>query len=143
MCLPVVCSVCRNYAQLVGWLTTLNTQGAKDYVARVMPRLQNYRNKLAAHFARTDPRRDNEADMAASLLTQVVYVKGRLLAGALTPVLEDTGVTTDCSWSLTVAHQGFRRRFWPEGVPKAHQAIRVPPGESEFHTNYSHLLENE
>jgi hypothetical protein len=132
-----------NYALLVGWLTTLHAKSAKDCVARVMPRLVNCRNKLAAHFAMTDPRGDNEADTAASLLTQVVYAKGRLFAGALTPVLEGTGVTTDCSWSLTLAHELLRRRFWPEGVPKAHQAIRVPPGESRFHVNYSHLLENE
>src|SRR5258708_29932108 len=40
-----------NYAQLVGWLATKNTRSAKDYVRKVIPRLLNYRNKVAAHFA--------------------------------------------------------------------------------------------
>ena len=48
-------------------------------------RLLQYRNKVAAHFALTDPRRDNEADLAASVMTQVVYARGRLCQAALIP----------------------------------------------------------
>lgn len=35
-------------------------------MTRVMPRLSQYRNKVAAHFALADPRRDNKAGLAAS-----------------------------------------------------------------------------
>ena len=56
-----------NYAQLVGWLATHNPEAAKDYMKKVMPRVSQFRNKVAAHFAITDPRRDNEADLAASV----------------------------------------------------------------------------
>ena len=52
-----------NDAQLVGWLATHNPEAAKDYMKKVMPRVSQFRNKVAAHFAITDPRRDNEVDL--------------------------------------------------------------------------------
>ena len=67
-----------DHAQLVGWLSTDRPEAAKQYTNRVLPRLLQYRNKVAAPFALTDPRRDNEADLAASVMTQVVYARGRL-----------------------------------------------------------------
>ena len=66
-----------NYAQLVGWLETRNPEAAKNYVARNLPRLLSYRNKVAAHFALTAPRGDNEADLAPSAMTHISYVGGR------------------------------------------------------------------
>ena len=104
---------------------------AKQYVARVMPRVVQYRNKVAAHFAITEPRRDNEADLAASVMTQVVYAKGRLCAAALTPVLgtgpQEVNVTRDVSWSLTLTHERLVPRYWPSGPPRGYQALLVPP----------------
>jgi hypothetical protein len=120
-----------NYAQLVGWLAAGNPDGAKKYVKRVMPRLVEYRNKVAAHFALTDPRRDNEADLAASVMTQVVYAHGRLCAAALTTVVtagnQEMTASRDLSWSLTLAHERLLPRYWPGGPPKAYQALEVSP----------------
>ena len=120
-----------NYAQLVGFLATQDPAAAKEYVKRVMPRLARYRNKVAAHYALANPSRDNEADLAASVMTQVVYVHGRLCAAALTPVLSSAGqeirVTKDISWSLTLAHQRLTRRYWPSGLPPHSQALPVGP----------------
>lgn len=133
-----------NYAQLVGWLATRNTQSAKGYVRKIMPRLLKFRNKVAAHFALTDPRRDNEADLTASVMTHVVYLHGRLCAAALTPVVKNDGqeitVTKDLSWSLTLAHERLTPRYWPDGPPKAYQALRLPPGETKLNISWSDLL---
>jgi hypothetical protein len=134
-----------NYAQLVGWLSTRNPESARAYVKKVMPRLAQYRNKVAAHFAITDPRRDNEADLAASVMTHVVYAQGRLCAAALTPVVKagatEVVASRDLSWSLTLAHERLVPRYWPDRKPpKAFQALKAPPGTSTFNLSWSDLV---
>lgn len=136
-----------NYAQLVGWLATRETQAAKDYVRKVMPRLLNYRHKVAAHLAITEPRHDNEADLAASVMTQIVYIQGRLCAAALSPVVTGNGqeitASRNLSWSLTLAHERLVPRYWPGGVPSSFQALRVPPGSVKLNVRWSDLLGDE
>ena len=109
-----------------------------------MPRISSYRNKIAAHFALTDPRNDNEADVAASVMTQIIYSRGRIFAVLLTPVLNTNGAeitfSSDLSWSLTVAHQRLTLRFWPDGPPTAGQSIRVPPGTTTLKVDWSILV---
>ena len=132
-----------NYAQLIGWLATHNADSAKEYMKRVMPRLANYRNKVAAHFALTDPRRDNEADLAASVMTHIVYTHRRLCAAAIAPIVKSDGqeitVSRDLSWSLTLAHERLVPRYWPDGPPKSFQALKVPPGRTTFSVSWSDL----
>ena len=133
-----------SYSQLVGWLATKDPESAKLYVRNVMPRISSYRNKIAAHFALTDPRNDNEADVAASVMTQIIYCRGRIFAASLTPVLNTNGaeitVSSDLSWSLTVAHQRLTPRYWPDGPPTAVQSIRVPPGTTTLKVDWSTLV---
>jgi len=133
-----------NYAQLVGWLATRNPDSAKKYMKGVMPRLSQYRNKVAAHFAVADPRTDNEADLAASVMTHIVYAQGRFCAAALTPVVKrgksEITVSSDLSWSLTLAHERLIPRYWPEGTPRASQALRVPPGTTPLNISWSDLV---
>ena len=135
-----------NYAKLVGWLATRETDSAKKYVKKVMPRLLNYRNKVAAHFAITDPLRDNEADLAASVMTHIIYVRGRLCAAALTPTVKNNDqeitVSRDISWSLSLAHERLVPRFWANGKPKSYQSLKAPPGETKIYISWSDLLEN-
>ena len=135
-----------NYAQLVGWLKTKDTKLTKDYVKKVMPRLLRYRNKVAAHYAITDPRRDNEADLISSVMTQIIYAHGRLCAAALTPVIEKDDsvidVSEDFSWSLTIAHESLTKRYWPDGSPKSYQSIKVPPGKTTISVSLSSLQGN-
>jgi len=132
-----------NYAQLIGWLATRNADSAREYMKRVRPRLANYRNKVAAHFALTDPRRDNEADLAASVMTHIVYTHGRLCAAALTPIVKSDGqeitVSRNLSWSLTLAHERLVPRYWPDGPPKSFQDLKVPPGETTLSVSWSDL----
>lgn len=133
-----------NYAQLVGWLSTRNPESAKAYVKKVMPRLAQYRNKVAAHFAIADPRRDNEADLAASVMTHVVYADGRFCAAALTPLVNggatEIVASRDLSWSLTLAHERLLPRYWPDRPPKAFQSLKVPPGTTTFNMSWSDLV---
>jgi len=130
-----------NYAQLVGWLVSRDPKLAKEYVAKVMPRLVNYRNKVAAHFALADPFRDNEADLAASVMTQIVYAQGRLCAAALTPVVvkgaQEITASRDLSWSLTLAHERLVPRYWPAGPPKSFQSLKVPHGTHTFNLSWA------
>ncbi len=134
-----------NYAQLVGWLHTRDTDSAKKYVKKVMPRLLNYRNKVAAHFAITDPFRDNEADLAASVMTHIVYVHGRLCAAALTPTIksgeQEITASRDISWSLTLAHERLAPRFWANGKPKSYQSLKVPSGNTTINVSWADLLD--
>lgn len=137
-------SVC-NYAQLVGWLVKRNTEEAKAYVEKAIPRILKYRNKVAAHFAITNPRRDNEADLSASIMTHIIYVHGRLCAAALTPTVTRGGteikVSKDISWSLTLAHERLVNRYWPQGEPKSYQSLKVGAGETvTLNISWSDLL---
>lgn len=133
-----------NYAELVGWLSTRDTNASKAYVRKVMPRLLKYRNRVAAHFAVTEPHGDNEADLAASVMTQIVYVHGRLCAAALTPVVKSNGqeitVSQDLSWSLTLAPERLVPRYWPSGPPKSFQALKAPPGNTTVTVSWADLL---
>lgn len=130
-----------NYAQLVGWLVYGDTVQAKEFVNRVMPNISKYRNKVAAHFALTDPRKDdNIATLSASVMTYIVYAKGHFYAGSVSPKtregkeIEQSNIP---AWSLTIAHQQLSERFWPAGRIKTYPAIMIPAGESlEISVNY-------
>jgi hypothetical protein len=131
-----------NYAQLVGWLIYGDTLQAKSYVNRAMPNIVKYRNKVAAHFAITDPRKDdNVATLSASVMTYIVYAKGRFYAGSVSPQtiegkeIEQSNIS---AWSLTIAHQQLSERFWMKGRTKSFPAIMIPGGETlKIEVNYS------
>jgi len=131
-----------NYAQLVGWLVYGDTVQAKSYVNRAMPNIAKYRNKVAAHFAITDPRKDdNVATLSASVMTYIVYAKGRFYAGSVSPQtiegkeIEQSNIS---AWSLTIAHEQLSERFWTKGRAKTFPAIMIPGGETlKIEVNYS------
>ena len=111
-----------------------------------MPRILNYRNKIAAHYAIVEPRGDdNEADLLTSIMTQIVYARGRLCAAALLPRLsgkeKEITVSKDYSWSLTLAHERLVNRYWPDGEPKSFQSLKIPAGETvKFNVSWSDLM---
>lgn len=121
-----------NYVRLAAWLSSRDTSFTKEYVKRVVPpKVLQYRHKIAAHYAMTAPRKDdNDADLVASLMTTVMYAHGYLRAGAISEVLTDENgneirATNKTSWSLTKTHNALRSRYWPDGPLKAYQSIRV------------------
>ena len=79
-----------NYVRLVGWLSKGNNSFIKEYIKRVIPKLTNYRHKVAAHFAFTAPQKnDNKADLIASIMTNIIYTHGFLRAGAISEIFTD------------------------------------------------------
>ena len=109
-----------NYARLVGWISkragiwTL----AKDYVRAVIPRLLDYRHKIAAHPAKICPRKeDSAADRDASVLYPVHFrFDGRLHAapGRLATIRNgESSTSRNLDWSLTRTHEDLIPRWWP------------------------------
>ena len=122
-----------NYARLVGWLATRDNEFVKGYVKKVMPRITEYRHKIAAHFAITQPRNDNKADQIASIMTNIIYANQHLLAGAISEKLIDENgnevvAKNKTAWSLTKSHLELIPRYWPNGPLDAHQSIQLSAG---------------
>jgi hypothetical protein len=106
-------SVC-NYARLVGWLGLGQEPGkAATYVRRTVPAVLAWRNKVAAHFALTDPRTDDSpADLESSTMFPVGLEDTLFVAQPL--VLSKSGRTAKpLKWSLTHVHEDLTRRYWP------------------------------
>lgn len=125
-----------NYVLLVGYLQYKNKEDAKQYRKRVIPRVVDFRNKIAAHLAFADPySRDNLADRLASLYTQLVYAGGYFLAGVLSPVLQEEGEQVEVSRKLdmcvTKNFSEMKKRYWPNGRPdKSNPSIKIRPKDS-------------
>ena len=125
-------SVC-SYTDLVGYIT-LGQAEAHRYTSRVVPRILQYRNKVAAHMAITNPRRDNAADLKLSTMTGITYNRGRLVAAGMLPELDapdgKVEVTAPFTWSLTAEHERLKPRFWPKPWPPASESMRLGDGET-------------
>lgn len=98
--MQVVKDVCRDYMQ-----------GIEDLAPVVM-----WRNKVAAHFAITDPRRgDAEALLDLSVMYPVTFSSDRYRVGELELYRDSSG---ECSkgalsaWSLTEVYESLYERFW-------------------------------
>ena len=122
-----------NYVRLAGWLATRDKKKAIDYVHRVIPKVATYRHKIAAHFAITYPKGDNDADLVSSLMTGIVFAHGYLRAGAVSEIVKDASgndveSVNKTSWSMTKTHGKMTARFWPNGPLPAHSSIRIGPG---------------
>ena len=70
-------TVC-NYVRLVGWLINgQNPKRAKEYVETVIPEVYNWRNKVGAHFAQSDPlKSDTPAVLAWSVMFPIGFDGG-------------------------------------------------------------------
>ncbi|MEX2598627.1 MAG: hypothetical protein WD533_03115 [Dehalococcoidia bacterium] len=113
-------SVC-NYVRLVGWLANeQDSKRARDYVQGVLPEISIWRNKVAAHFAITDPRNDDTpADLAMSTMSSLLltYVDRRFWVGGWSLSLGQDGNSSTSrqgmSWSLTDTHERLVERYGP------------------------------
>ena len=105
-----------NYVRLAGWMTLNEDESAaRDYVKRVMPDTLKWRNKVAAHFSRTDRRND---DTAADLVSSVMFPVGWEDDTFITQpfIYSQTGSTAQpMRWSLTKTHSELMARYWPDG----------------------------
>ncbi len=115
-------SVC-NYVRMIGWLAYgQNTSKALDYLKSVIPAVKIWRDKVGAHFAIIDPRDDNPADLANSVIFPVSFDSDAFYAGSWTLTLGIGGKShtsrQDMRWSLTHVHCALTPRYWPENIPK-------------------------
>ena len=118
-------SVC-NYARLVGWLAYAGDKNqATAYVQRVLPTVYVWRNKVAAHFAITDPRNEDTApDLAKSVMFPVSFDDDAFFVGSMTLILSSSAGKSasrqDMKWSLTHIHRDLSTRFWaPSAGPQS------------------------
>jgi hypothetical protein len=110
-----------NYVRLVGWLVNEgDSKKANEYVAHVLPAVRIWRNKVAAHFAKTNPRtEDTAADLAMSVMFPIAFDDDAFYANTFTLAMRRGGQSSssraDMRWSLTHTHRALRERYWAEG----------------------------
>jgi hypothetical protein len=130
-------SIC-NYARLAGYIIA-REQGhvqdadfqleparkkikdACDNYVKSLPEIQEvlkWRNKVSAHFALTDPRKDdNIATLEASIIYPIGFETDRFRTGTMIFSKGDSTVTHDSEiprWSLTELFEELINRFWPD-----------------------------
>ncbi len=126
--LPVVACVFQwyavsacNYAWLVGWLAERTGQistSAKEYRNRAAgDDLVNFRDKIAAHFAKAmTSRHDSDADKLASILSSLTTFSGGHFSAPVgvagTIIEDDKSESSVWPWSLAEAHARFFQRYW-------------------------------
>lgn len=85
----------------------------RDYVISIVPDIYVWRNKVAAHFAGTDPKNDSLSTIFESLIPAVGYMKGRFYTNPGRINIE--GIESDIpNWSVTDVYEKLTPRFWPE-----------------------------
>ena len=108
-----------NYVRLVGWLAHGgDSKKAGKYVEQILPEVRVWRNKVGAHFARTDPsKEDSAADLAVSVIFPIGFEDDAFYACPLKLAISQGGSTStsrgDIRWSLTRTHRGLAARYWP------------------------------
>jgi hypothetical protein len=84
-----------------------------DYSKKVIPEVHKWRNKIAAHFAITDPYKDDGiGTLEASILIPVSYNKPYFVASEW-----QSGMTPPSDipkWKLTEEYEKLAIRFWPD-----------------------------
>jgi hypothetical protein len=138
-----------NYARLVGFVGAieagviskdllqsydkkafLRVKAASDAYVKSVAEIKDvvtWRNKVAAHFAMTAPREDdNPMTLEASVVYPVSYDAGRFRVGTwvLGQVYQDgTKYGSEIPmWSLTEIHEDISGRYWPEFQFPSHLA---------------------
>ncbi|MBF0216124.1 MAG: hypothetical protein HQL30_03905 [Candidatus Omnitrophica bacterium] len=121
-----------NYVRLVGlikvlssnsWTTTDISNNKKhikaqcdNYVETVIPEIKLWRNKIAAHFAATDPyENDNYGTLEQSVMNNVCSFKTRYYVNVFKFVTNGEESTLPM-WSVTETYENLRSRYWPEST---------------------------
>jgi len=121
-----------NYLRLVALVQLMATRGWKSgaladpanrtvirehctaYVQTAVPEIYRWRNKVAAHFAATDPFRDDSlGTLEQSIMNSVSYRFPHYYVGLFQ--WNTAGTSADLpTWSLTKTYEDLAPRFWPE-----------------------------
>jgi len=88
--------------------------GCEEYIKKVVPEIYTWRNKIAAHYAITDPKKeDNEATLEYSLLTPVTWLNNHYCVGALNLEKENEASSMP-KWSIIeTLEEKLIPRYWP------------------------------
>ena len=87
-------------------------QKCAHYTKEIVPEVVIWRNKIAAHPALTDPRKDNVALLQYSVMDSFAFVNRYFTAGYLQ--LGSDGHDSDMTpWALTEIYERLAPRFWP------------------------------
>lgn len=112
-------SLC-NYVRLIGWIgheADSSLPVPRMYAEEVIRDVLVWRNKVAAHFAMTDPRKDDsKATLKASVSYPLVSENGVYYVSGLILFVKDAGESTRSNlpkWSLTKVHERLAARYWP------------------------------
>jgi hypothetical protein len=105
------------------------TVACKEYIKSVdeIRDVVTWRNKVAAHFAITDPHEeDNPMTLETSIMYPVSYDAGRFRVGSWVPgVTYQDGTKHESEippWSLTEVHEKVSARYWPGFEYPSHPA---------------------
>lgn len=121
-----------NYLRLVGLVQLMNTNSWKsdalvdpknrkeisshcrEYVKEAVPAVFTWRNKVAAHFAATDPfRDDNLGTLEQSVMNLVTYGVPYYCVGQMN--WHSGGHAAELpKWALTKVYEDLAPRFWPQ-----------------------------
>jgi len=120
-----------NYVRVVGLieylqrnnlkLSNISTKKEKEklrnscskYVKKVIPEIQKFRNKIAAHFSATDPYEDeNYIDWELSLIPTISSYEGIFEANGLTISINGIKNNELPVWSITKEFEKLKQRYW-------------------------------
>jgi len=107
-------------------------EAARSYMVEVCGPLYTFRNKVSAHHALTDPRRDTLSDQHTSTFSTLAFEGGRLFVGAVLMHVDEPDkpaeTSHDLRWSLSEFHE---RIFLPRTGGSA-TTIVSPGGAARF-----------
>ena len=83
------------------------------YVRDVAPEVYQWRNKIAAHRAATDPRDDNLTTLTFSTMPTVAYQSPFYCVGSPTLFMGGGGELDIDAWALTEKYEALVPRYWP------------------------------
>ena len=107
-----------NFVRLIGWIAS--QEGAcsltpTEYVESVIPEVKTFRDKVAAHFART-ANIDGHADRQLSVFPQVGLSDGFFKVGIMNLATRsdgDVSTSSEMCWGITQTHLELAHRYWP------------------------------
>jgi hypothetical protein len=85
-----------------------------EFVKTAVPEIYGWRNKVAAHFAATDPfQDDNLGTLEQSIMNPVTYRYPHYYVGLMQWTTQ--GQTSELpTWALTKVYEELGPRFWPD-----------------------------
>jgi hypothetical protein len=94
----------------------LITSHCREYVRQAVPDVYLWRNKVAAHFAATDPfHDDNLGTIEQSIMNPVAYWAPYYYVGFMR--WQTAGQVSELpQWALTKVYEDLASRFWPEST---------------------------